>query len=147
MTERPQNIQDFVQYFRDLVAEFPESCTLVYGSSERVVRRQAYGLEYPMVWLAMPDVVIQPDYNERYESTIFFLTDATNQEEEEDEAIVEMYELARKFHRRLQADANEGHFNYGDTETVFQVKPRNDADNSHGYVMDFSLTFFGQDCV
>lgn len=146
MIERLQNIEDFVQYFRDLVAEYPEAGTLVYGSSERVVRRQSYNMDYPLVWLAMPDVIIQEDNNERYSSTLFFLTDATNEEGEEDDAIIAMYALARKFHLRLKADANNGMFDYGSTDVVLQVKARTDADNSHGYVMDFDLIFFGQDC-
>lgn len=143
---RLQTLADFVQYFRDLVAEFPEAGELVYGSSERVVRRQAEALTYPMLWLAMPDVAILPNGNERFASTLFFLTDAVNEEGTEDAAIEAMYELARKFHLRLKEDAAWGKFGYGDTDTVFQVKARATGDNCWGYVMDFDLIFYGQDC-
>lgn len=138
----------YVQYFRTLATEHVGVNTFVYGPVERLLRASSTDLDYPVVMLAIPDVVILPDDGgERYESTLLFLTSAANDEAEENAAVEAMYWVARDFHQRMKHDARFGDFMYaGGNEVSFQVKTRTTLDNTWGIVLDFDVTLRGEGC-
>lgn len=146
MTNILASFEEYKAYLQGLVDENEVLNTMVMGTSERVLRRRASNLNYPVAWLAFPDIAIDPEGNERYSSTIFFLDYAENEEDAEDAALLRMLGVARWFHRRLREDGNQGMFTYNDNEVVLQVKPRMSADNDHGYVLDFDLVLAGPGC-
>jgi hypothetical protein len=136
----------YIAYFRNLAADHVAVNDFVYGSAERVVRRSAATLSYPIVWLAMPEVAITPEGNEQFSGALFFLSNAINEEGTEDDAMRLMYEVGRDFHQRMRQDANTGEFGYGATDVVLMPKPRITGDNDWGYAMDFDLILGSSGC-
>jgi len=136
----------YIEYFRTLCATHKDQPTFIFGSSERVLRRQSVDLDYPLVWMAWPVKEVLPNGNERFTADLFFLANASNEEEEEDTALMAMYNLSDDFHKKMVADAAEGNFGY-EGNAVFQPKFRFSGDNDAGYVLEAGLLFGTSGCL
>lgn len=137
---------EYVGYLHRLCDEHVTVKSFIMGSSERVLRRAAEDLDYPLVWALIPDIVAIGDGNYRFATTLFFLDNANNEEVDEDKAILAMSYIAMDFHLRMKEDHNLGLITYDNREVVFQPKIRWTGDNDHGFVMECDLVFGSEAC-
>ena len=139
-------LPSYIDYFRQLADEHQQIASFVVGSSERVLRRQHTDITYPLIWLIWPDMEVLDDESERFTADLVVLIGTENDEDEENAALLDAYNICLDIHKRMKNDANDGLFGYSGG-TSFQPKFRFTGDNDAGYVMEASLTLGTSGCL
>lgn len=133
-------------YFRQLATEHVDIVEFVYGSSERVLSRQTSKVNYPLLWMAIPDKIKLPDRRQQISTSLWILDNSRQDFDEEERAMDKMEAIADDIFERLMYDADYGLFDFGKSQTVFQPKPRFSADNDWGWCMDLDVTLGDAGC-
>ena len=133
-------------YFRQLADEHVALASFVYGSSERILARVGSNIDYPCLWMTVPDKVKLPDGRQQYSFSLWVLTNARQDYDEEEAAMDATETIADNLYERLREDARFGEFDFGKTQTVFQPKPRFSGDNDQGWVLDLDITLGDSGC-
>lgn len=138
---------EYKDYFRQLAEAHVDIKTFVFGSSSfRVSSVRNSTIEYPVLWLTVPDVVKKPGQLQQFGSLLLILTNSRHDFDEEDVANEEMKVIADDLILRMKHDAGQGLFNFGRTDTVLQPKFRQGSDNDTGWAIDFDITLGDDAC-
>lgn len=146
---RPPTFADMIRtpaelkaYFAALATEF--GCSFEYGNSERILNRQSSQLTYPLIWLEIPDVLLQRDgvLTRRMQSAFLCLSNAPADDYAgQDTALDEMHALTEQILQRMQADseAQPTPFLFDMAGARSEYKGKWSADDDWGWRTEFDL--------
>jgi len=140
----------FVQYFRELADSHVNINSFQVGNSERILNRQRSDIDYPILWLEVPDVSIFQlgGYKARYSSRLLVLKDSAADDWDGEDASLNiclkiMFEILTK----MEEDADDGEFEFVMSDASIQPKTKWSADDDHGWALDFSIVGQIDQCV
>lgn len=140
----------FVQYFRDMASSHIGINDFVVGNSERILNRQRNVIEYPILWLEVPDVSIHENggYNALYSSRVLVLKNSPADDWEAEDASLNiclkiMFEVLTK----MGEDAENGDFEFSIEKTRIYPKSKFSPDDDHGWLAEIQLIGEINQCV
>lgn len=129
-------------YFAALASEL--GCSFVFGNSERILNRQQSDLQYPVLWLEIPEMrlIRNGTLQREFHSAFLCLTDRPADDfEGQDAALDEMHTLTEQVLQRMQADS-ESHpipFLFDMHNAMSEYKGKWSADDDWGWRTEFEL--------
>jgi hypothetical protein len=140
----------YIDYFRSLATSHTEINDFVYGGSERILNRERIDLDYPVLWLELPDIVPfsgESDLRLRFVTGLMVLQATPQDFEQEDDAMNKTYQIALGILQKLMTDAEAGLFDFDVRSAVLQPRPPFSGDNDHGWHIEFDLSISASDCL
>lgn len=134
---------DLRDYFQALATAL--GCSFAYGNSERILNRQHSQLQYPVLWLEVPDIQMIRDggLKRRFFAAFTFLSNADWDDEDGQNArLDEMYLLTEQALQTLQASATDNfppQFEFDMAMSRSEYKPKWSADDDWGWRTEFEL--------
>lgn len=138
-----RNIADLKVYFAAVAADL--GCSFEFGNSERILNRQLSDLQYPVLWLEIPDIRMRREgtlYRE-FQGAFLCLSDApTDDYAGQDSALDAMYALTEQVLQRMQADSETlpMPFLFDMASARSEYKGKWSADDDWGWRTEFELT-------
>lgn len=140
----------YINYFQNLVAAHVGLVDFVYGGSQRILSRESSDLNYPCLWLEVPDVVPfsgDSDLRLRFSGGLMIMESTPQDFEQEDDAMNSTYAIAISIIQRLMDDAEQGLFDFNPRNAVLQPKVPFSGDNDHGWHIDFDISISASACL
>jgi len=140
----------WIAYFRSLVSSHIQLQDFVFGGSQRILNRERMDLNYPCLWLELPDVVPfsgQTDLRLRFVTGLHILQATPQDFEQEDDAMNSTYQIALDILQKLIDDADAGLFDFDVRTAVMQPRPPFSGDNDFGWHLEFDLSISASDCL
>jgi len=142
--------ESFVAYFRNLADVNVALQDFVVGNSERILNRETSIINYPILWLEVPEIGIyqRGGYKERYSSAFLVLKNAPGDDWTQEETdLKETQAIVRQILVRMQDDAETGLFDFDINGCTIMHKGKWSGDNDWGWRVEFELTIDITDCT
>lgn len=135
--------QDLRTYFAEIAADL--GMAFEYGNSERILNRQNSNLQYPLLWLEIPEIRLRRDgiLHRVFATAFLCLTDrAADDYDGHDTALDEMFVRTEQVLQRLQADSETlpVPFIFDMAGAASEYKGKWSADDDWGWRTEFELT-------
>ncbi len=130
----------FRDYFQKMAADF--TCSFSYGSEIRILNRQLSQIQYPLFWLEQPTVrhVREGVLMREYRTGFLFLNNVSPDDEQaQDEASEQMFNLAHQALLRLETDADAGAFIFDISDCSMDIKEAWSPDDDYGWRVEIVL--------
>lgn len=129
-------------YFAALATDL--GCSFEYGNSERILNRQLSQMQYPLLWLEVPEIrlIREGGLKRRFTTAFLFLSNADIDDYAgQDTALDDMYALTEQALQRLQADsdAHPTPFEFDMENAASEYKGKWSADDDWGWRTEFVL--------
>lgn len=133
---------DLKAYFATIADDL--GCSFEYGNSERILNRQLSELQYPVLWLEIPDISLQRNgtLQRQFQSAFLCLSDAPADDYTgQDAALDAMHALTEQVLQRLQADSETQPtpFLFDMATARSEYKGKWSADDDWGWRTEFDL--------
>lgn len=143
--------QDFIDYFRNLAKNHTDIKDFVVGGSERILNRQNSEIEYPILWLEIPD--INPKGSEslklNFDSAFLVLKNAAIDDWDQEEAdLHETLIIVVDILTRMVEDDDESIIEFDIDTANIEWKGKQTGDNDWGWRVPFRLRGYAESsCV
>jgi hypothetical protein len=144
---------EYVDYFRALSAAHSQIKQFVVGGSERILNRNRTTIQYPILWLEIPEVSMVRGGSEGTYSAVFsgaFLVLENAQADDwdrEDADLNRTLTICWQLLIRIQADADDNDWNITLDNVAIEHKGRWGDDNDWGWRVNFELSIPIDDCI
>jgi hypothetical protein len=143
---------DYKNYFKDtLIPTIPEVKDFVMGGSERILNRENSIINYPVVWLEIPDIswINDGGLKRRYSGAFVVLMSAPQDDwTREDADLDTTLTITNKILARMQYDAqDEGLFEFDIEGATTNHKGKWSGDNDWGWRTEFELIGDACECI
>lgn len=133
------NIPQYKSYFESLAVSL--GCSFVYANRGRVLAKQLSQIEYPLLWLPVPEVRLNLADGKQYifQGAAVFLTHADADDYEgQDAALNNMLSLATQAVQQMEADSADN-FIFDPLAVEMNHVAHWSADNNWGWKIEFEL--------
>ena len=144
------DFNSYIQYFRTVAEEHTGIADFVFGDSQRILSREIAEIQYPCLWLEVPDISPfsgDTDLRLRFDGGLMILQATPQDFEQEDAALNSTFLISIAVLQRMMNDAEAGLFDFNPRTAVLQAKPPFSGDNDHGWHLDFDLSISASDCL
>jgi hypothetical protein len=130
-------------YFESIATDL--GCSFVFGNSERILNRQQSGLQYPVLWLEIPEIRLfrNGTLQREFRSAFLCLTDRPADDfDGQDTALDEMHTLTEQVLQKMQADSEDidpTPFLFDMANAFSEYKGKWSADDDWGWRTEFEL--------
>jgi hypothetical protein len=137
---------EYVDYFRTLAAAHSKLKQFVVGGSERILNRNRTTIEYPILWLEVPEVSMSRGGSETEYSAIFsgaFLVLENAQPdnwEREDADLNNTLNICMQILARMESDADADEWSISLDNINIEHKGRWGDDNDWGWRVNFEIS-------
>lgn len=136
-----KSVNQYKAYFAALAAA--KGLSFVYGGSERIINRQAMDIQYPCLWLGIPEIRRKREggLKKIFDGWFIILTDAaTDDYAEQDNNLDEMEKKTEELIAQMSDDALALQFEFDAEDAVSHYRARQTADDAWGWFTEFQLT-------
>lgn len=118
--------------------------SFAFGASERILNRQSGQLEYPVLWLEVPDISVFRDggLKKRFRGAFVILDcRAADDYDGQDASLDAMWAKTEALLASIQQDSEDGavEFDFDMSRCESQHKPKFSADDDWGWRTEFSI--------
>lgn len=147
----PNQLIDFIAYFRSLQEKHKELKSFVHGASERIISQSRSELEYPCFWLETPVLHLSENQannvtGDRICAFVVLKNAPTENELEQDLIWNETEAIALDILSRIRKDQRTLNFRFDFNLVTMEPISTLHVDNEYGWRVEFRLKNFVELC-